>query len=368
PALTNLVADPDPQVRLQLAYSLGLWDDDPKAAEALAQLAVRDGGDRFAAAAVLSSVTKKNLEPVLLAVLSESKTSPAPPAVVEGLLRTATAQGNTKALSAALSAVATPKDDKYAPWQFAALAGLLDALDQRNTPLAKLADEGDEGLKAAVKRLPSLFDAARAAMSGKDTPRSEQLLAVRLLGRGPDHQKEDLAALTDLLTPQTPDDLQAAAVATLGRLRDPNVPEVLLKGWRGYGPGLRSQVLDVLFRRPDWLKAALDAVEKKQVLPFEIDAARRQQLLQHKDAAGRGRAAKLFTDAVDPDRQKVVDAYRGVLTRQGDAVRGAPLFAKTCSACHRFNGVGNAVGPDLASLGDKSPESLLIAILDPNRA
>lgn len=30
--------------------------------------------------------------------------------------------------------------------------------------------------------------------------------------------------------------------------------------------------------------------------------------------------------------------------------------------------VGFEVGPDLASLNDKSPESLLIAILDPNRA
>jgi putative heme-binding domain-containing protein len=30
--------------------------------------------------------------------------------------------------------------------------------------------------------------------------------------------------------------------------------------------------------------------------------------------------------------------------------------------------VGNVVGPDLASVGDKSPEGLLIAILDPNRA
>jgi putative heme-binding domain-containing protein len=49
-------------------------------------------------------------------------------------------------------------------------------------------------------------------------------------------------------------------------------------------------------------------------------------------------------------------------------VRGKQIFAKTCAACHKFDGVGNVVGPDLASLGDKSPQSLLIALLDPNRA
>jgi putative heme-binding domain-containing protein len=33
-----------------------------------------------------------------------------------------------------------------------------------------------------------------------------------------------------------------------------------------------------------------------------------------------------------------------------------------------LNDTGNAVGPDLASVGDKTPQGLLIAILDPNRA
>ncbi|HEV3236830.1 MAG TPA: c-type cytochrome, partial [Gemmataceae bacterium] len=47
---------------------------------------------------------------------------------------------------------------------------------------------------------------------------------------------------------------------------------------------------------------------------------------------------------------------------------GAEVFAKQCAGCHKLGGVGNEVGPDLASLGDKSPQGLLIAILDPNRA
>jgi putative heme-binding domain-containing protein len=64
----------------------------------------------------------------------------------------------------------------------------------------------------------------------------------------------------------------------------------------------------------------------------------------------------------------VVEAYRSALTLKGDAVRGVQVFTKTCASCHQFGGLGHAVGPDLASVGDKSPEGLLIAILDPNRA
>ena len=44
------------------------------------------------------------------------------------------------------------------------------------------------------------------------------------------------------------------------------------------------------------------------------------------------------------------------------------MFQKVCATCHRLGGVGTEVGPDLAALADKSPESLLVAILDPNRA
>ena len=46
---------------------------------------------------------------------------------------------------------------------------------------------------------------------------------------------------------------------------------------------------------------------------------------------------------------------------------GRQMFgAGTCYVCHRFNGEGGAVGPDLSSAGGKfSPHDLLEAIVDP---
>ena len=52
--LAKLVADPDPFVRQQLAYSLGQATD-PAAGEALAKLLIRDAADPYLAAAILSS-------------------------------------------------------------------------------------------------------------------------------------------------------------------------------------------------------------------------------------------------------------------------------------------------------------------------
>ncbi len=365
--LVKLVSDADPQVRMQLAYTLGEWAD-ARAGDVLGRLALENAGDRFLTAAVMSSVHRQNLDRVLLAVLKGSAKTPPPAALVESLLRMANAVGDKRAMVTLLTAVSTAEKGRYASWQFAALAGLLDALDERNTPLARLREEGDEEVRAALKQLAGLFDAARAVLADSRSAESDKLLAIRLLGRGLDGQEKDRGVLADLLSPQTPGGLQTAAIAALGRLRAGQVPTLLLRGWKGYAPAQRNQVLDVLFARAEWLKAVLAALENKQITPAEINAVRRQRLLTHRSADVRRRAAELFADAVNPDRQKVIEANQSVLALKGDARRGTELFGKHCATCHQLGGVGNAVGPDLASLGDKSSQALLLAILDPNRA
>jgi putative heme-binding domain-containing protein len=109
-------------------------------------------------------------------------------------------------------------------------------------------------------------------------------------------------------------------------------------------------------------------VEAKKVLPAEIEAERRQRLLQQADAASRKRANKLLAEVVNPDRQKVLEAFSPAASLGGEASRGKATFTKVCATCHKLNGEGNAVGPDLAALSDKSPEYLLMNVIDPNRA
>jgi putative membrane-bound dehydrogenase-like protein len=365
-ALVKLVDDADAHVRMQLAYTLGEWAD-LRAGDALGRLALRDAGDRYLTAAVMSSLRRENLDRVLLAVLKGDEKTPPPGTLIESLLRMANALGDRKALVTLLTAVSVPANGRYAPWQFAALTGLLDALDERNKPLTSLRGQGDEW-DAALKQITGVFDAARKVAADERAASADRLRAIRLLGRGLDRQKEDMALLAGLLVPQTADDVQAAAIAALGRLRSPRVPEALLRGWKSYGPTQRDRVLGVLLSRDEWLRLTLDAIERHDIAPSEINAIGRQRLLAHRSADVRRRAAKLFADTVNADRQKVLDSYQSVLSLTGDAKHGAELFRKHCAACHQLGGVGNAVGPDLASLGDKSPQALLVAILDPNRA
>ncbi|HEY7327443.1 MAG TPA: PVC-type heme-binding CxxCH protein [Gemmataceae bacterium] len=366
-ALLKRVDDDDPHVRMQLAYMLGEWDNE-RAGVALGRLALHDADDRYIRAAILSSVNRKNLDHVLLAVMKGSDKKPPPAPLIESLLRLANAFGDTNALATLLRAIGTPEKDRYAPWQFTTLAGLLDSLDERDKPLSNLANDSNGELKAALKQVSGLFAAARAALAAGQSRQDEKERAIRILGRGLDHQQEDMSALAELLVPQTPEGMQSAAVSALARLRSPRVPQLLLRGWKALVPELRRQVLGVLLSRETWVSALLDAMESKSIAPSEIDAALRQRLLEHRSADVRRRATKLFADTVNTDRQKVIDSYRSILTLSGDAKRGAEVFRKSCAACHKLGDIGNAVGPDLATLGDKSTPAVLIAVLDPNRA
>ena len=112
----------------------------------------------------------------------------------------------------------------------------------------------------------------------------------------------------------------------------------------------------------------LTAIERKEVPAGDIDASRRQRLLRFNDEKIKTRAAALLSGAIESNRQQVLDQHGAVLTMTGDAQAGAAVFAKRCAVCHRLRGVGHEVGPNLASLTDYSPQALLTAMLDPNRA
>jgi putative heme-binding domain-containing protein len=370
-AAEKLVDDPDAHVRLQLAYTLG--NGPGQLGGLLGRLAMKDPQDPFMSAAVLSSVSDINLGPMLRAVmeLGGGKRQP-PPQLLEKLLDIAQATNNADATATLLASVTRAEAGRYQPWQLAALATLLDSLDRRDRTLEDLAKgDGAAALGPAVKQTSGLLAAAREIAAKSDLPVEQRAAALRLLARDAASRGQDLKFLESLLSPQSPEALQSAAVYAIGRVRgagSDRVPQILLAGWKGYGPELRARAMDALLSRPQGVKAVLDAIEQKKVLPAEIEAERRQRLLQQADAASRARANTLLADVVNPDRQKVLDAFTPAASLGGDPGRGHATFTKVCATCHKLNNEGNAVGPDLAALSDKSPEYLLMNVIDPNRA
>ena len=60
-------------------------------------------------------------------------------------------------------------------------------------------------------------------------------------------------------------------------------------------------------------------------------------------------------------------AYDDCLSLSSDAERGRAVFRANCASCHRVEGVGHEIGPNLASMKSRGAEAILVNVLDPNR-
>jgi len=82
------------------------------------------------------------------------------------------------------------------------------------------------------------------------------------------------------------------------------------------------------------------------------------------------RLTKLTTGLVPADtkvRQLINHRKRGFATAKPNAAAGKLVFAKTCAACHKVQGEGNKIGPELDGIGLRGLDRILEDVLDPGR-
>jgi putative membrane-bound dehydrogenase-like protein len=359
-AALKLVEDPSPKVQLQLAMSLGEWHG-PQVGRAVGVLAKR-ARDPYSAAAILSSAP--NHFDFIVSAPTDVDDSP----LYTGLLAMTTAQNDRRRTAGLLDNLLKGGEARtYTAGQMSTVSRWLDrpGADTFDTFISHIDVEPGERLRESFGRM---CDSASAVASDGKAPLEARAAAIGLLLRRPNRTDAELKLLSALLTPQTPADVQRAAVTAAGRAPADAAPPVLLKEWPGYSPAVRGAVVDVLLRSAASAACLLDAVEAKQVTVADIDLPRRQRLLNYKDAAIKDRAAKLLAEsAVTSNRQKVLDTWRPVMSMKGNAKSGAEVFRQNCAVCHHLGDVGQEVGPNLETVREWTGEAVLTAILDPNR-
>jgi putative membrane-bound dehydrogenase-like protein len=365
-AVLQLINDLDATVRYQLALSLGEWND-PRAGEALGQLAQYNVDDNWMRGAILSSASRFPVV-ILRSVLTASTDSPARKDMIDQLIATAVGSRNGKALDEILAVIAPQEGKPVEPWQLAALGGLLDALHRRGQDLESFTGSAGTGDRPALARIQLAFADARRIALNDSGDEATRIAAIGLLGRSSAQFDADLELLKKLLAPPTPSRLQSAAVAALGRSRSPKTPELLLADWPKHSPSLRNAILAALLARDEWIIRLLDALEKGTVASSELPMSNRQRLLKHKNGTIATRAGTLLAGTRSGNRAEVLAKYQGVSNFAGDPGRGAAVFATNCASCHALGGQGYAVGPDLTAFRTKAAQDFLLAILDPNAA
>ncbi len=382
--VVDLVDDPHPKVRLQLALSLGDSDSD-KALEVLARLAEREDEDRWMEAAILSAVPDRAVRLAEMLVARQGKTG-VTGRLLHSLAAVTGARGQTEEIAGLLRAASGMRGTSFASLQEAILTGMTEGLSRLQTRPA-VSTEGQAALEQLLanttaqvkphvlrvagllklknpKSVQILRTTAIKTVLDAERPTAERLSALTLLTGA---NATELKPLTELLDPRQPLDVQEAVVRALGAAEGPEATSLLLRGWAGYTPRMQTVVLETICERQDRLPALLDAIQNKIVDPSSLPPLRQTQLLKNPDAKIREQAKTLLANrAPRADRKQILERYQASMTGKRDSVRGKEVFEQQCMKCHQLNGRGYMVGPDLAAVQNRPDESLLIDILDPS--
>lgn len=355
--LHSLSDDPDPFVRKQLAYSLGesSHKDTPKA---LSALMTASSSDKYNQAAVLSSSVPHHAG--IVDHLGDRLVN-LPENLLSGFIKTSIGAGSKNEIADLLATVATGKPNQRTN-QLQALALALIEIDKRGYILESL--DGNTDLSS----VSSLIAAAKSDALDFDAPIEQRIAGIGFFGLNRRALNEESTRLIDLLDARNPAEVQQAAIGRAVSLGEPSLGKQLLAKWDQLSGPTRSIALQGFVSRNSWIELLLDEIPSKPSLARTISPAQQASLLNHGNPTIRRRAKSIFESQQNSSRQSVIESFQPSLSLDGDFQRGVQQFETLCATCHQVGDVGFHVGPDLTALSNKSRESLLHAIIDPNAA
>lgn len=351
--LSRLVEDPDLSVRWQLAFTAGVLPEDRKR-EVLQALLRRDGGEAWVRVAVLSSLSEGG-GAVLSKLLQDAEylALPHAGAVLAPLARLVGRQNRAADLAEVFAAVQASGTESFTPLVLLEMA-------QGNPRLRQQLAGTPPG-----ETLEGLLNEARRVVEDAQADAARRADAARLLRLG--SWPEDGARLAAALDHRQPAVVQSAAIDVLGFYADPAAVEAILAQWPRLSPALRKQAEDAVCARPAGVAALLTKLEAGDIKLADLSPGRLQLLQSSQEASLKSRAAALLARLGTSTRQEVIDRYQPALTLGGDVDRGRAIFRKTCVACHKLEGVGVDLAPNLISMQARGAEAILFNVLDPNR-
>ncbi len=387
-ALYSLKDDRNAKVRFQLLCTLGFIDTE-ESAQAREKLLFKDMEDPWVQIAALSATpsSKGNL---LSAVLNRfEKSKPAYVSLVERLSNMAGAGGTPEEVRSAVKKSLLPESGLHSGWQAAVLKGLSQGLKNNKPASAALKADQDLLVNAALNNTsiavrqasiqllritgismgPSIKIAieksVRTALNKQSTPEI-RVVAINFLAL--DQAKNHIELLKRLISPTEPTAVQLAALNTLASISGTTVSEFAVAQWSSLTPDVRNAAINTFMGNEARVTLLLDAIESKIIDPSSIGWPRSVGLMAQGNAALKSRSRALLTKK-DDGRQEVIEKYTPALSMTGSTDKGKIVFTNNCATCHQIGGKdGTPYGPDLGTIRNRRPESILGDILNPNQS
>ncbi|MGC3966293.1 MAG: c-type cytochrome [Pirellulales bacterium] len=169
-----------------------------------------------------------------------------------------------------------------------------------------------------------------------------------------------------------PVNVQVRAVQLLAVLNRTDSRELLLKQAGASSDRLLREIAQGLAQSADGGDALLKAMTAGKISPRllqEIPVILRLKSSKPKDFESRIASLTKNLPPADERINGVISARITAFAKASpDARRGETIFMKNCAACHRLQGRGNKIGPELEGIGRRGLERISEDVLDPNRA
>ncbi len=167
--------------------------------------------------------------------------------------------------------------------------------------------------------------------------------------------------------------LSGLAASGLAQIDDLAIADRLISAWRQIHMSERSAVLAALLSRPAWAAKALDAVARGVLARTDFTAVHMRQIRAFKEPELTQRLAALWGGdraRNGSDHLRVLEPWKRRLTPEvlagADLERGRTFYQAICAGCHKLNGQGGEIGPDLTGSDRGNLDYLLENILLPS--
>lgn len=385
-ALLELKSDPDPKVRFQLLCTLGFLDS-PQASQARKDLLFMDIEDEWVQIAALSAPFSESSQ-LLDAVLADFKKDiPAYGSLVQRLSAMTGASQEKEPILTLIEKATAPVPGDNSGWQVPVLKGLAQGVPSKKGSSGPFTSAENSLVKACFEH-PSLpvrkaslqilqvigisenpannraMEQAREMAANKSLPEEERALGINFLALKNPENHEDF--LKEMINPAEPLPVQLSALKALGSIPDNTAAHFVLQEWVSLTPEIRDEAINIMMVNPERINILLDALENGLIQPANIGWRRSVSLMAQKDEDLRVRA-RLLINREEGQSEEIIQQYQPALELQGSMEEGKVVFQKNCAICHKMGEeIGLEFGPDLASLKNRRPASIMNDILDPN--
>ena len=343
----KLIDDPSPLVRLQLALSLGEFKD-IKATRTLAELAKRHLDETWIEGAILSSLAGQSADMLNILLKSEPENVGKARGLIHKLCSAVASRKRANEISDIIDLVGHTEDRSL---QLECLKGLRASL--KTPTFIGIRD-------TQFKTLVHWSSAGPIELRGVAT----DLIRLMKLESEENRRARLTVTMKEVADVQKSVDHRLALVKSLTSENDPSIAIGLLAAYPSATPAVRSAILDTAFARKNNFSAIIGALETGQLPPAILTAVQRTALLEADDDLAK-RAKKVFTN-LQPANTEQLKIYTNALLAERDTAAGEKVFKLYCATCHKTQGIGFAVGPDLTSEFQRAEETIIHDILAPS--